>query len=400
MTQFETLELLPDDPILGLIPVFEADPSADKINLTVGSYKDADGHPMVLNCVSKAEQNILGQHLNKEYQPIDGDPIFRNETLKLIFGGSSSFARSNFVYAAQCVGASGALSVAGELLAQMGIEGIALSHPTWSNHRSLLGRAGLKVSEYTYYDAHNHSIDFVGLQESLRNMPKNSAVLLHCCCHNPTGIDPSEEQWRGISELIMERGIFPVFDFAYQGFKDDVEKDALPIRIFADAGQEMLVAYSFSKNFGLYGERVGALCSVSHDPEVTEKIKSNVKRIIRANYSSPPLQGGRIVKTVLTTPELKSEWLEELGNMRMRIHETRKNLVAKLCAKSGNADFSYIKDQCGMFSFLGLTQDQVLKLRRDHSVYLCNNGRLSVAGLNDHNIDYFTDAFLTVLAND
>jgi len=392
MTLLNSIEMLPDDPIFGLIPLFNADSRSEKINLSVGSYKDANGNPLVLSSIRKAEEHIIAQQLNKEYQPIDGDPTYRHETLKLIFGENSSLVKNEGVYAAQTIGASGALRIGAEFLQQMGISKIAVSSPTWANHMALLGRAGLEVLDYSYYNDKTHDLEYDNMCMSIRALPRNSAILFHGCCHNPTGIDPTPEQWQELSQIVKETGLIPFFDFAYQGFRNNLDEDAQGIRIFAADGHQMLVAYSYSKNFGLYGERVGAICTVTHDKEISEKVKSNIKRIVRGNYSSPPLHSARIVKTVLTTPELKSEWLEELANMRNRIHDTRKALIAKLHSNGNIGDFQFMSKQRGMFGFMGLSKDQVQMLRNEHGIYMPNSGRINIAGLNPHNISTFIDA--------
>ncbi|MEC7839738.1 MAG: amino acid aminotransferase [Chlamydiota bacterium] len=396
MTLFDSIEMLPDDPIFGLVPLFNADTRPEKINLSVGSYKDSDGKALVLTAVRKAEEKILEQQLNKEYQPIDGDPTYRHETLKLIFGESSFLVKNEGVYAAQTVGASGALRIGAEFLHQRGIKTIAVSTPTWSNHLALLGRGGLEILKYSYYDEKIHDIDFAKMCDSIRELPRNSAILLHGCCHNPTGIDPTIEQWKELSKIIKECSLVPFFDFAYQGFKEELDLDAQGIRIFAEDGHQMLVAYSYSKNFGLYGERAGALCAVTHDKEISTKVQSNIKKIIRGSYSSPSLQSARIVKTVLTTPELKSEWIEELANMRNRIFDTRNALIAKLHANGNIGDFQFMNKQRGMFGFMGLAKDQVLMLQNEHAIYMPSSGRINIAGLNPHNIVTFIEALKEV----
>ena len=392
MSLFNALEILPEDPILGLTPLFNADPRPNKINLGVGSYKDDQGRPVVLKAVQQAEKTILEQNLNKEYLPIDGDSTLRHELLKLILGENSPLIKNNQTYSAQTIGASGALRIGAEFLRQIGIGTVALSNPTWSNHIALMERGGLKTCFYDYYNKEENILDFDKLYESLKKLPKKSAVLLHACCHNPTGMDPTSEQWEELSRLIKSLNLVPFFDFAYQGFDQGFDEDAYGVRTFVKDGHEFLIAYSFSKNFGLYGERVGGLCFVGHDSRVIEKIQTNIKVIIRGNYSNPPLQGSRIIKTILTTPELKTEWLKELSEMRDRLKKIRGELLGRIATFQNIKNFEFLKKQKGMFGFLGLEKEQVHLLRHKHGIYMPDSGRISFPGLNSDNLENFINA--------
>lgn len=385
---------LPDDPILGLIPLYNQDPRPEKMNLAIGGYKDGNGLPVVMNAVRKAELALYEQHLNKEYLPIDGDPLFRSETIKLIFGQDSSLIPANSIHCAQTIGASGALTVGAEFLKELNIHSIAISDPTWTNHSSLFHHAGLQITEYSYYDRITHEINFEKMCDSINRLPQGTAILLQTCCHNPTGCDPTEEQWEYLSSLIDDRGLFPFFDCAYQGFDRGIAEDTRGIRIFTKKNIPLCIAYSYSKNFGLYGERVGALCTITGNSDSIE-VRSHINRLIRGNYSSPPLQGARIVTTILTNPELKNEWNIQLDQMRERIYTMRLSLADKL-AKKISEDFDFVKKQRGMFGFIKTNPDQIMALREQYGIYMPLSGRISIPGLTEHNIDAFVDALKNV----
>lgn len=397
MPFFSSIPQLPDDPILGLPIAFAADSRSKKINLGIGAYKTAEGHPLVLACVRKAEHLLLQKHLNKEYLPIEGDADFLRLSLQLLFGADSPFLQTGRFFSAQTVGGASALRIGGEFLAKLVSKSIFISQPTWSNHKQIFERAGLKVGSYPYFDHQTHLLDFQGMCEAIRNMPFGSAILLHGCCHNPTGIDPTLNQWKELSDLIKKQQLIPFFDVAYQGFGEGIDEDAQAVRYFANEGHEMLVAYSYSKNFGLYGERIGFLTIVDSSIEQTSKIGSQIKSLIRSNYSNPPLNGARIVSTILKSHELKMDWKIELNNMRERVNEMRKSLVAALMVKGPHHNLSYLYDQKGLFSYLGLTSEQVQYLRKEKGIYTPNNGRINVAGLNTQNISYVAEALLSVM---
>ena len=304
---------------------------------------------------------------------------------------------SGSVFGAQTIGGTGALRVGGEFLAQQISKTIYLSNPTWPNHKPIFSRAGLKIESYPYYDQSHHRLNFAEMQRSIQEMPADSIVLLQASCHNPTGMDLSMDQWKELSKLIKKQKIMPFFDFAYQGFAQDIDEDAKAIRYFAKEGHEMLVATSYAKNFGIYGERAGFLAIVSKNKETAGKVGSQIKQIVRGNYSTPPLHAARIVATILKDPDLKKEWQDELDNMRLRVNEMRKALVEELLLRSKDKDFSFLKQQRGLFSFCGLDNSQVHQLREEKGIYMPSNGRINVAGLNWHNIEYVVNAIVSVL---
>lgn len=397
MQFFHDIPLLPDDPILGLPAVFAADPRPYKINLGIGAYKTEEGCPLVLSSVKKAEHFLEQKNLNKEYLPIEGDPEFLRYSLQLLFGHDSTVLQSDKYFAAQTVGGASALRLGAEFLSKLVSQTIFISKPSWSNHKQIFEKGGLHVGSYPYIDAQTTLFDYHGMCEAIKNMPPASIVLLHGCCHNPTGIDPTFEQWKELSVLIKSKELIPFFDMAYQGFGQGLEEDAQAIRHFVDEGHEMLVAYSFSKNFGLYGERVGFLTVISSQPDRASKIGSQIKYLIRANYSNPPLHGARIVSTILKSPQLNQEWKSELKMMCNRIKEMRNALLAALSAKDNSCKYSNLQNQNGLFFFSGISSDKVLTLRNEKAIYLPNNGRINIAGLNMQNVSYVADALLSVI---
>lgn len=395
MSHFESLDLLPDDPILKLPIIFAADPKKKKVNLGIGAYKNGEGLPEVLPSVRKAEEIIYENNLNKEYLPIQGAQNFSQECLKLIFGENNPVFERTF--AAQTVGGTGALKIVGDLIAYNKLsDAIHLSDPTWANHTQIFQRIGLKVMTYPYYDSINKSLKFSEMFKNISSLPKGSVVLMQPSCHNPSGLDPNIEQWKELSDLFKKKGLIPFFDFAYQGLGNSMEDDAESIRLFAKEGHEMFLAYSCSKNFGLYGERVGLLAVVADTGEIAKKIGSHIKQIIRCTYSMPPLQGERIVTTILQSKELREAWIKEVEKMRKRIHEMRTILASKLKEKIPRIDFTFLNNQKGIFSFSGLNNEQVQRLQNDFGVYMPENGRINVAGLTLNNIDYVIDSFAAV----
>lgn len=397
MPFFDEIPLLPPDAILGLPIAFAAETNPNKVNLGIGSYKTAEGTPLVLKCVRKAENIILQKNLNKEYLPIDGDHDFLKCSLQLIFGNDLSSIEPARIYSSQTVGGSGALRIAGEFLTKLVNKNIFLSQPSWPNHKPIFERAGMNVGSYPYFDVQTNSLDFKGMCAAINNLPPTSVILLHACCHNPTGVDPNLDQWQELSHLIKKRGLFPFFDLAYQGFVDNLDSDAQAVRLFAKEGHEMMVAYSYSKNFGLYGERVGLISLIASNPDLVPNIGSQIKTIIRGNYSTPPLHGARIVSTVLKSPELNIEWRSELKKMCDRVKEMRNALIAALLVKGKDHNFSSILNQNGLFSFIGLNKDQVDRLREEYAIYMPANGRINLAGLNSQNIEYVAEALLSVI---
>lgn len=394
MPFFNDVALLPDDPILSIPILFAADPCPTKVNLGIGAYKTAEGQPLVLTSVRKAEAQLSSKHLDKEYLPIEGDSEFIKCGLEILLGHDIP----KNLFSAQTIGGTGALRIAGEFLARNGFKNIFLSQPSWSNHKLIFERSGLNVGSYPYYDSVNQSLDFNGMREAIQNMPPGSVVVFHGCCHNPSGIDPNFDQWKELSQLLKQKQLIPLFDIAYQGFGQGLVEDAQAVRYFAKQGHEMIVCYSFSKNFGLYGERVGFLTFFLPNEEVVQKVGSQIKTVIRGGYSNPPLHGVRIVKKIFRSPELSAEWHAELTNMRDRILQMRQAFVAELLVKGDNKkDFSYLTQQKGLFSFSGLNAEQVMRLRKEKGIYMPTSGRINIAGLNTTNLEYVAEAIISVL---
>lgn len=394
MSFFNDVTTVPEDPILGLTGLFYSDPHA-RVNLGVGSYKDEQGHPLVLSAVRKAEQILLEEKFDKEYLSIAGDPAYIRETGLLLFGTELPIAEKSF--GAQTLGGSGALRLGGDFLAQQGFSTIYLPSPSWGNHIGIFTRSLLKCQFYPYYNSQERQIDFKGWCNAIEAMEPNSIILLHGCCHNPTGMDPDKEQWKTLSELLKRKKILPFFDIAYQGFDSGLNEDVWSLRHFASEGHILLVASSYSKNMGLYSERVGSLFVFGQSKAVCEGLGSQVRQIIRGNYSNPPSHGARIVSQILQQPQLRQEWIEELTQMRQRIQTMRKVLAEKLSADRPDINWQFLHKQKGIFSFSGLNVEQVQKLRQEFGIYMLENGRISIAGLNFSNIDYTAQAFLSVL---
>lgn len=395
---FEKITAAPADPILGLTDIFRADARPNKINLGIGVYKDETGKTPVLTSVKKAEQYLLENETTKNYLGIEGIPAFASCTQVLLFGKESPIVADRRVRTAQTPGGTGGLRVAADFIAnQTSAKRIWISNPSWPNHKNVFSAVGLEVLEYAYYDAANHALDFDGLLNSLKQAQAGDVVLFHGCCHNPTGIDPTAEQWAQLAELSVANGWLPLFDFAYQGFAKGLEEDAQGLRIFAAKHQELIVASSYSKNFGLYNERVGACTIVAADAETADRAFSQVKAAIRANYSNPPSHGAAVVATILGNDALRAMWEQELTDMRQRIHRMRQLFVNTLQEKGAQQDFSFIIQQNGMFSFSGLTKEQVLRLREEFGVYAVNSGRVNVAGMTPDNMAPLCEAIVAVL---
>ena len=395
---FEKITAAPADPILGLTDLFRADVRQDKINLGIGVYKDETGKTPVLASVKKAEQFLLENETTKTYLSIDGLPDFAHCTQELLFGADSAIISEKRARTAQTPGGTGALRIAADFVAtQTDAKRVWVSNPSWPNHVGVFSSAGLEVAEYNYYDAEKHALDFDGMLKSLNNAKAGDIVLFHGCCHNPTGIDPTIAQWQQLAELSVAKGWLPLFDFAYQGFAKGLEEDAQGLRIFASLHKELLVASSYSKNFGLYNERVGAFTLVTTDAETADRAFSQVKSVIRTNYSNPPAHGAAVVATILGNPELRAQWELELSDMRQRIHRMRQLFVTTLKEKGAKQDFSFIIQQNGMFSFSGLSKDQVLRLRSEFGVYAVNSGRINVAGITLDNMAPLCEAIVAVL---
>ena len=395
---FEKITAAPADPILGLTDIFRADARPNKINLGIGVYKDETGKTPVLTSVKKAEQYLLENETTKNYLGIEGIPAFASCTQELLFGKESPIVADRRARTAQTPGGTGGLRVAADFIAnQTSAKRIWISNPSWPNHKNVFSAVGLEVLEYAYYDAANHALDFDGLLNSLKQAQAGDVVLFHGCCHNPTGIDPTAEQWAQLAELSVANGWLPLFDFAYQGFANGLEEDAQGLRIFAAKHQELIVASSYSKNFGLYNERVGACTLVAADAETADRAFSQVKAAIRANYSNPPSHGAAVVATILGNDALRAMWEQELTDMRQRIHRMRQLFVNTLQEKGAQQDFSFIIQQNGMFSFSGLTKEQVLRLREEFGVYAVNSGRVNVAGMTPDNMAPLCEAIVAVL---
>lgn len=398
VSMFENITAAPADPILGLADVFNADERTNKINLSVGIYKDENMTTPILNCVKKAELFLFENEKSKTYLPIEGLATFNTATQKLILGEESTLILNNYVRTAQAPGGTGALRVMADFLSnKTNIRRIWISNPTWPNHRNIFHSTGMVIKEYRYYNEQHHNLDFDALVEDLSHATVGDAVLFHGCCHNPTGIDPTPEQWKILSDLALQKGWLPIFDLAYQGFGQGITEDVLGIRLFADNQPELLIASSYSKNFGLYNERVGALTLITKNADIADKTFSQIKTIIRSNYSNPPSHGASIVSHILNDAEMKEEWLEELTVMRQRIYRMRQLFVKTLQDKGSQYDFSFIGKQNGMFSFSGLTENQVLALRDNYGIYIVNSGRINIAGMTLDNMSVLCESIINVL---
>ncbi len=393
MNLFEQVTAAPPDPILGLTEAFRNDPNPDKINLTVGVYQDATGTAPVLDCVREAEKRLAAANGSKSYLPINGHPDYIGHTQKLVFGEGDERIQTGCIASAHTPGGTGGLRLAGDFVRQcLGQRTIWVSNPTWANHQGIFSRADLDIAVYPYYNVDSHDLNVEGMITVLEDIPENDVVLFHACCHNPTGVDPSEEIWKTIAKVCKERRLLPIIDFAYQGFATGWIDDAVAIRAFSEYGMEFLVCSSFSKNFGLYQDRVGTLHVVAKNPGESKRILSQLKVLVRTNYSNPPAHGSAIVSTVLNDRDLTQQWEEELKAMRTRINSVREQFVDGLSKAGAPGDFSFIKEQMGMFSFSGLTPGQVQYLRDQYSIYIVKSGRINVAGVNDRNIDRLCSA--------
>lgn len=395
---FENVQIAPPDPILGLTELFKADPNPDKINLSVGVYQDSQGKTPVLETVKEAEKRILAQENSKGYLPMTGEPTYCAQVQELLFGEGHEIIADKRAATAQCPGGTGALRVVGDYVHTVhpGAK-IWLSNPTWANHNTIFAAAGLECEKYDYRDPATNGLDFDAMCASIKTIPKGDVILLHGCCHNPTGIDPTPEQWAQLGDLLAAQGVLPLVDFAYQGLADGIEEDRAGLLELCKKVKQMLICSSFSKNFGLYRERTGALTLVADNTEQAATVMSQVKLRIRYNYSNPPSHGGQIVATVLGDKALKAQWIEEVAEIRTRINEMRHLFVKTLKEKGVDQDFSTIIEQRGMFSFSGLTKDQVEQLREKYSIYIVGSGRINVAGMTPSNMDRLCEAIKSVL---
>ena len=388
-----SVPMAPSDPILGVTEAFVADPNPRKVNLGVGVYTDDQGRIPLLESVRHAESQRLKTSPHRGYLPIDGLAAYDKAVQELVFG-----SQKNNIVTVQALGGTGGLKIGADFLRLIDPKAqLWISEPSWENHRQLFEAAGFPVKSYPYYDPATHGLDFEGMQRALSAAPAGDIVVLHACCHNPTGVDLDHGQWDKLREIVMARGLVPFLDLAYQGFGDGLEADAHAARLFAGAMTPVFLSSSFSKSFSLYGERVGALSVVSASAEEAARVLSQLKRVVRTNYSNPPTHGGQIVANVLTDPQLHSLWERELGAMRERIKAMRKQLVEKIHARAPGTDFSFVLAQRGMFSYSGLTKEQVRRLREEYSIYAIDTGRICVAALNSKNVDYVAGAIASVI---
>ena len=395
---FEHIQAYAGDPILTLNEAFGKDLRAHKINLSIGIYFDDAGKLPVMRAVREAESAMLNSIGPRPYQPMEGAANYRLAVQQLLFGAQHEAVTSGRIATVQTIGGSGGLKVGADFLKRYFPDAeVWVSDPTWDNHRAMFEGAGFAVHSYPYYDAHTGGVNFDAMLAAFKALPERSLVLLHACCHNPTGVDLTAAQWAGLIPVIRSRGLIPYVDIAYQGFGDGIQEDAFAIRALADAGVSFFCASSFSKSFSLYGERCGALSVVCPDAAQAELVLGQLKATIRKNYSSPPTHGGQIVARVLQTPALYAQWADELNGMRVRIRAMREKLHAVLQHKLPGRDFSYFLSQRGMFSYTGLSAEQVDRLRDEHAVYLLRSGRMCVAGLNTGNVEATAVAMAAVL---
>ena len=395
---FESLPALPSDPILGLMAAFREDANTQKVDLGVGVYRDNDGNTPILKSVLTAQTRHNDGETTKSYIGPPGEPGFNDSMQTLLFGAGHSVLADKRVRSAQTPGGCGGLRVAAELINRARPAArIWVSDPTWANHAPLLGDAGLSIETYPYFGRTNNGLLFDDMMTVLNTVNAGDLVLLHGCCHNPSGVDLDHDQWRSLAALALERGFTPFIDLAYQGLSAGLEEDAFGLRIMSEQVPELLVASSCSKNFGLYRERVGCLAIVSPTTAAADTILSQMLNVIRGIYSMPPNHGGAIVKTILNDPELSQQWQTELAQMRERINDVREQFAIKLASRIGHERFNFIPNQSGMFSFLGIDRDQISRLREEFSIYMVDSSRINIAGLNSRNIDYVCNSIATVL---
>ncbi|WP_448565771.1 amino acid aminotransferase [Thalassotalea ganghwensis] len=395
---FGSLKALPADPILGLLAKYRADANPQKIDLGVGVYKDEAGHTAILDCVKKAEKYRHDNEDTKVYIGPTGSPLFNEEMSKLIFSQHKVLIE-NRARTVSTPGGTGALRVAAEFIKSCKAGAtIWVSNPTWANHTGLFEAAGLTVKTYPYYDYENKTLDFDGMFNTLKEVSSDDAVLLHACCHNPSGMDLNNEQWQQIAKLAQDKGWLPVVDMAYQGFGDGLDEDAYGLRLVAESVEEMIVCSSCSKNFGLYRERIGATTIIASSAANADIANSVLLSVVRCIYSMPPAHGAALVETILNSDELRHQWYAELKEMRDRINGNRQLLVDKLKENGVDRDFSFITRQKGMFSFLGITPEQVQQLQDEYSIYMVGSSRMSIAGIAKSNVDYLAQSIAKVIA--
>jgi len=398
MSLFSAVEMAPRDPILGLNEAFNADTRTTKVNLGVGVYYNEEGRIPLLRAVAEAEKARIEAHAPRGYLPIEGIAAYDKAVQELLFGKGAALIEAGRVITTQALGGTGALKIGADFLKRLLPDAtVAISDPSWENHRALFESAGFPVQNYRYYDPFSNGVNRGGMLEDLRNLPARSIVVLHACCHNPTGVDLQLEDWKAVLEVLREREHVPFLDIAYQGFGDGIDQDAEAVRLFAESGLEFFVSSSFSKSFSLYGERVGALSLVTANREESTRVLSQLKRVIRTNYSNPPTHGATVVASVLNSPELRAMWEAELGEMRDRIRSMRLAMVEQLAALGAKRDFGFVAEQRGMFSYSGLTVEQVERLKEEFGIYAVGTGRICVAALNNGNLDSVTRAIHAVL---
>jgi aspartate aminotransferase len=395
---FEKLKMAPPDAIFGLKEAYKKDPNPAKVNLTIGVYQDEAGQTPIFRAVKLAEARLLEEETSKSYLSIDGSPEYAAAVQELVLGPDHEVIASKRAVTAQTPGGTAALRVGAEFIKQINPDTrIWVSDPTWPNHPQVFGAAGLTIERYPYFDPAANGLAFDDMLAALGQIPAGDVVLLHGSCHNPTGADPMPDQWARIADVVEERALLPFVDFAYQGLGDGLREDTAGILTLCRPGCEMLIASSFSKNFGLYSERVGALTVITPSKEAAEAALSHVKKCIRANYSNPPAHGAKVVTTVLNDPKLRAQWESEVQAMCDRINEMRRLFVETLATKGLTRDFSFIERQRGVFSFTGLTKEQAQVLREKHSIYVLDDGRINVAGMNEANIDAICQAIADIL---
>lgn len=395
---WKEIEPAPADAILGLTEAFKKDTNPKKVNLGVGVYKDDQGTTPILKCIKTAEKTLIETQTTKGYLPISGDPAYAANVQKLLFGADSEVIASGRAKTIHSPGGTGALRVGADLLKQFNPDSkVWVSTPTWANHKGIFSAARFEIADYPYYNPETKDVDFSAMLATLETVPAGDVVLLHVCCHNPTGVDLSDAQWEQVVAVAKAKGWTPFLDFAYQGFGSGIDEDRSAVEQFAAAGIDLFIASSFSKNFGLYNERTGALTIVSPSADEATVAMSHLKKTIRVNYSNPPAHGGLSASTVLNDAALYEQWVGEVAVMRERIKTMRSSLVDGLAARGVEGDFSFIKAQRGMFSFSGLSDETVAWLRENKSIYIVKGGRINVAGLTAANIDYVCDAIAEAL---
>ena len=398
MSLFSAVEMAPRDPILGLNEQFNADTNPKKVNLGVGVYFDDNGKLPLLQCVQAAEQKMMAKPTARGYLPIDGIVAYDNAVKALVFGADSEPVKSGRVATVQAIGGTGGLKIGADFLKKLSPNAkVLISDPSWENHRALFTNAGFEVGSYAYYDAEKRGVNFNGMLASLKAAAPGTIVVLHACCHNPTGYDITAAQWDQVIEVLKAGKLTPFLDMAYQGFGHGIQEDGAVIGKFVASGMNFFVSTSFSKSFSLYGERVGGLSVLCQDKEEAGRVLSQLKIVIRTNYSNPPTHGGAVVAAVLGDPELRAQWEKELGEMRVRIKAMRQKLVDGLKAAGVQKDMSFITTQIGMFSYSGLSKDQMVRLRDEFGVYGTDTGRMCVAALNSQNIDYVCASIAKVM---